>query len=129
MRLVDFSVLTFDCYGTLIDWESGIVQALQPWLEAAGVRASREQILAAFAEVEAPQQAATPGLLYPELLAPGPWRARGAVRGRARSGGGAVVRRLDQGLACVSRFRRGARLSEAALSAGDPLERRPGLVR
>ncbi len=69
MRLSDYSVLTFDCYGTLIDWESGIVAALGPWLEQAGSRASREQILAAFAAAEAPQQAATPDLLYPELLA------------------------------------------------------------
>jgi 2-haloacid dehalogenase len=68
MRLADFSVLTFDCYGTLIDWESGIVQALAPWLERAGVQAGRQQILAAFAVAEAPQQAATPGLLYPVLL-------------------------------------------------------------
>ena len=75
MRLSDYSVLTFDCYGTLIDWESGIVQALQPWLERAGAGASREQILAAFAQAEAPQQAATPGLLYPELLS----RVHGAI--------------------------------------------------
>jgi 2-haloacid dehalogenase len=69
MRLSDYSVLSFDCYGTLIDWETGIARALGPWLEQAGVRASREQILAAFADAEAPQQAATPDLLYPELLA------------------------------------------------------------
>ena len=75
MRLSDYSVLTFDCYGTLIDWESGIVQALGPWLERAGVGATREQILAAFAEAEAPQQAATPGLPYPALLA----RVHGAL--------------------------------------------------
>ena len=30
MQLTDFKVLTFDCYGTLIDWESGMVEALQP---------------------------------------------------------------------------------------------------
>jgi 2-haloacid dehalogenase len=30
MRLIDYSVLTFDCYGTLIDWEAGIYTALQP---------------------------------------------------------------------------------------------------
>ena len=30
MRLTDFSTLTFDCYGTLIDWESGIWNALAP---------------------------------------------------------------------------------------------------
>jgi len=78
MRLADYSALTFDCYGTLIDWESGIVQALGPWLERAGVPADREQILAAFAEAEAPQQQATPGLRYPELLA----RVHGALAAR-----------------------------------------------
>ena len=31
-RLTDYQVLTFDCYGTLIDWESGIWLALQPLL-------------------------------------------------------------------------------------------------
>ncbi|MGH6897932.1 MAG: haloacid dehalogenase type II [Geminicoccaceae bacterium] len=69
MRLGDFSVLTFDCYGTLIDWETGICEAIRPWLERQGASATREQILAAFAEAEAPQQTATPGMLYPELLA------------------------------------------------------------
>ena len=29
MRLTDFKVLTFDCYGTLIDWETGMVEALE----------------------------------------------------------------------------------------------------
>ena len=32
MKLADFSVLSFDCYGTLIDWESGIHDALAPLL-------------------------------------------------------------------------------------------------
>jgi 2-haloacid dehalogenase len=68
-RLSDFQVLTFDCYGTLIDWETGIVRAIGPWLEGHGVRATRDQILAAFAAAEAPQQAETPDLRYPELLA------------------------------------------------------------
>ena len=69
MRLSDFDVLSFDCYGTLIDWESGIVAALAPWLEAHGVEAGRERILAAFSRAEAPQQQATPGMLYRDLLA------------------------------------------------------------
>ena len=69
MKLTDFNTLTFDCYGTLIDWETGIYQALAPWLEARGASATRERILAAFAEAEAPQQQATPDLRYPELLA------------------------------------------------------------
>jgi len=69
MRLSDFDVLSFDCYGTLIDWESGIVAALAPWLEAHGVEAERERILQAFSAAEAPQQQATPGMLYRDLLA------------------------------------------------------------
>ena len=69
MRLSDFAVLSFDCYGTLIDWESGIVAALAPWLAAQGIEAERERILAAFSKAEAPQQQATPGMRYSELLA------------------------------------------------------------
>jgi 2-haloacid dehalogenase len=68
-QLSNFKALTFDCYGTLIDWETGICAAIGPWLERQGVSATREQILAAFAEAEAPQQAASPDLPYPELLA------------------------------------------------------------
>jgi 2-haloacid dehalogenase len=77
-ELSDFKVLTFDCYGTLIDWETGICGAIGPWLERHGVSATREQILAAFAEAEAPQQTATPDLRYPELLA----RVHGALAQR-----------------------------------------------
>jgi len=69
MRLTDFDTLTFDCYGTLIDWETGIFDALRPWLERAGVPAGRAEITAAFGAEEAAQQVATPGMLYPELLA------------------------------------------------------------
>ena len=68
-KLSDFDVLTFDCYGTLIDWESGIAAATGPWLERRGVSAAREEMLAAFAAAESPQQQATPDLPYPELLA------------------------------------------------------------
>ena len=34
--LTDYKVLTFDCYGTMIDWESGIWDAFQPLLMANG---------------------------------------------------------------------------------------------
>ena len=30
MKLTDYKALTFDCYGTLIDWESGMVEGLKP---------------------------------------------------------------------------------------------------
>lgn len=72
VRLTDFRVLTFDCYGTLIDWECGIWDALQPLLmrdpgAAGGV--TREKALAAFARCESRQERETPDLRYPALLA------------------------------------------------------------
>ena len=68
-RLSDFSALTFDCYGTLIDWESGIWDALQPLIQASGRDdITRAAALEAFAEIESAQEGATPGMLYPELL-------------------------------------------------------------
>ena len=55
-RPIDFDgieVLTFDCYGTLIDWESGIAGALRPVLEAHGTPLEDEQILELYAGIEA----------------------------------------------------------------------------
>jgi 2-haloacid dehalogenase len=69
VTLTDFGVLTFDCYGTLIDWESGIFTALQPLLSRAGVRMTRDAGLEAFARLEQRQEAATPGMKYSDLLA------------------------------------------------------------
>ena len=40
MKISDFDVLTFDCYGTLIDWESGITAALRTWASARGIETS-----------------------------------------------------------------------------------------
>ncbi len=69
MKLTDFQALTFDCYGTLIDWESGIHTALGPLLAKVGREMSRDAALETFAKAESRQQAETPGMLYPELLA------------------------------------------------------------
>jgi len=69
MRLSDFKVLTFDCYGTLIDWETGMVEALKPLTGRAKTPLSRNAILEAHARHEAAQQLQTPGKLYRELLA------------------------------------------------------------
>ena len=69
MRLTDFDVLTFDCYGTLIDWESGIFAALQPLLRKAAAPLSRDAALEIFARHESAQEAETPGMIYSELLA------------------------------------------------------------
>jgi len=69
MRLTDFKVLTFDCYGTLIDWETGILHALRPLLRSSPVERSREDVLASFARHETAQEAETPDMIYSELLA------------------------------------------------------------
>ena len=69
MRLSDYSVLTFDCYGTLIDWESGIVQALQPWLERAGAASGPRADPGGLRASRSAAAGGDPGLPYPELLA------------------------------------------------------------
>jgi 2-haloalkanoic acid dehalogenase type II len=66
MRLADFKVLTFDCYGTLIDWESGILAALRPLLVKVAV--DDEAALAAFAQHESALETAQPSLNYRKLL-------------------------------------------------------------
>ena len=68
-KLTDYKVLTFDCYGTLIDWESGIWDAYQPLLLANGCDSiNRDKALTTHAKLESTQQAATPGMLYEEVL-------------------------------------------------------------
>jgi 2-haloacid dehalogenase len=67
--LANYRVLTFDCYGTLIDWESGILSALAPWRIRTGIAATDKDLLADFGLHESAQEAATPTALYPEILA------------------------------------------------------------
>ena len=69
MRLHDFRVLTFDCYGTLIDWESGIFTALGPLLAKVPVPLGRDAVLEAFARHESAEEAETPRMRYSDLLA------------------------------------------------------------
>src|SRR5262245_18677686 len=47
-----YQVLTFDCYGTLIDWEHGILGALRPVLLAHNLHLSEAEILALYAVLE-----------------------------------------------------------------------------
>ncbi|MBC8721387.1 haloacid dehalogenase type II [Paraburkholderia sp. 31.1] len=68
MKLSDFDTLTFDCYGTLIDWESGILEGLRPLLERARTPLTRDEVLEAHARHESSQQNFTPAKRYQELL-------------------------------------------------------------
>lgn len=69
--MIDFKnakVMSFDCYGTLIDWETGIVNALRPILSNHEVDRSDEEILTLFSEVETIIQQ-PPYKRYSEVLA------------------------------------------------------------
>ena len=47
-----FQVLTFDCYGTLIDWETGILSTLRPLVAAHGKTVSDFELLNLYSELE-----------------------------------------------------------------------------
>lgn len=52
-----YEVITFDCYGTLIDWELGIGDAFAHAAAADGMRLDRTAVLAAYGEIESVVQA------------------------------------------------------------------------
>jgi 2-haloacid dehalogenase len=61
-------LITFDCYGTLIDWENGMLAALRPLFSRDGRRVSDLQILELYGEIEAGLEAG-PYLSYRQVLA------------------------------------------------------------
>ncbi len=63
-----FEIVTFDCYGTLIDWEAGISGTFLAEAEKDGVRLDRRRILEAYAELE-PEVEAEAFRSYREVLA------------------------------------------------------------
>ncbi|KZT35395.1 HAD-like protein [Sistotremastrum suecicum HHB10207 ss-3] len=67
--LRQFKALCFDCYGTLIDWEEGIWQGIQPLLTKAGASWTKNEALVAFNSVEKDIQVQRPATLYSHLLA------------------------------------------------------------
>lgn len=68
MKVSDFDTLTFDCYGTLIDWETGIFNGLKTLLERVPQPLTRDQVLEAHARHESTQQRYTPTKRYQDLL-------------------------------------------------------------
>jgi 2-haloacid dehalogenase len=51
-----FSIITFDCYGTLIDWETGILGAIRPILSAHNAHLSDVEVLRMYGEIEADEE-------------------------------------------------------------------------
>ncbi|KAJ6780145.1 hypothetical protein PWT90_01961 [Aphanocladium album] len=69
-KITDFKVLCFDVYGTLVDWETGIITALQPLFAAGGQEMPpRAELLYVLHELEAAQQSLTPAMRYRDVLA------------------------------------------------------------
>jgi 2-haloacid dehalogenase len=69
MDLTAYKALSFDCYGTLIDWETGMAAVLAPWARESGLALSDEELLLAYGDHEAAVERETPSALYPEVLA------------------------------------------------------------
>ena len=69
MKLPDFKALSFDCYGTLIDWETGLLNSLASLCGRVSRDLTRSEILQTYARQESRQQKQTPSKLYSELMA------------------------------------------------------------
>jgi 2-haloalkanoic acid dehalogenase type II len=93
MLLTDFKVLTFDCYGTLIDWETGLFAAYQDLLKKSRKALTRDHVLETHGRFEADQEARTPTMLYSELLGAvysrvaGEWGVKTTTADNLRFGG------------------------------------------
>jgi putative hydrolase of the HAD superfamily len=68
MRFSDFDTLTFDVVGTLVDFETGILDWFRPTLRRHGVSKTDEEVLTAFAAVEDKYQRETPEKPFTEML-------------------------------------------------------------
>lgn len=66
--ITDFTTLSFDCYGTLIDWERGILNELRPWADSHGILATDDGLLEAFGEAESQAEREMPACVYPRIL-------------------------------------------------------------
>ena len=106
LDLTSYQALSFDCYGTLIDWEAGIAAVLAPWAREQGLEVTEEDLLLAYADHEAAVERRDPDRALPR----GPRRGLPAYRREPGQPGqrrvGAPARRLGAGLAARSRTRR-----------------------
>lgn len=68
LRLSDFDAVTFDVYGTLIDWEPSIIDFLRSWSRRHGIDRQDAELLMAFDRARADIQRERPAHLYPEVL-------------------------------------------------------------
>jgi 2-haloacid dehalogenase len=68
LDLTAYDALSFDCYGTLIDWEAGIAAVIGPWARRFDATITDEHALVAYSEHEAAVEREAPTTLYPDVL-------------------------------------------------------------
>ncbi|MEE4300226.1 MAG: HAD-IA family hydrolase [Pseudomonadales bacterium] len=68
LKLADYRALTFDCYGTLIDWDTGLAGHLAPWAAAHGIETEIAELLGRFADAQYRQQRIRPAQNYREVV-------------------------------------------------------------
>jgi 2-haloacid dehalogenase len=68
LDLTPIRALTFDCYGTLIDWERGLSGTLNAWAQSAGVLLRDDQLLELYAKHESSVESESPSMLYSEVV-------------------------------------------------------------
>ncbi|CAG1009177.1 2-haloacid dehalogenase [Phycisphaerales bacterium] len=56
MKFDTIQAITFDCYGTLIDWEAGILKAIRPILAVHGHAPPDAEIVSTYAQFEAEEE-------------------------------------------------------------------------
>jgi 2-haloacid dehalogenase len=80
MDLADAEAFSFDCYGTLVDWEAGLIAVLGPWARGNGVGFDENALLAAYGRHEEAAEREHPTDPYPAIIARS-FRALGAELG------------------------------------------------
>ena len=68
INLAQIRALTFDCYGTLIDWETGLSGILNAWAQSVGVAHRDDALLELYGRHEAAIEAESPSLLYLDVV-------------------------------------------------------------
>jgi len=69
VEITQFEAISFDCYGTLIDWETGLAAVLGPWARSHGLELDDQALLTAYGRHEAREETAHPRALYPDIVA------------------------------------------------------------
>lgn len=69
MKLTDFDALSFDCYGTLIDWEHGLREGLRKVAALQSPSPDVDVLLESYGDAEAEVERSNPGMLYPQVIA------------------------------------------------------------